>query len=143
MATMTSSLPQNVDLTLPSRASRPPSPPPTKEAIARAWTRLTKDENEYMQKLGQQITQAVFKTIEENTRLHQNNPVVVFLDRRLSESAEFILKAEGYKIRLWYHRTIGPGGAVLEHLKPAVVMFQKACIQPPLNYQYDPFRFGF
>lgn len=76
-----------------------------------------------MQALGEKVTKAVHATIEENQRTRKNDPVVVFLDRRLSESAEFILKAEGYKIRLWFCRSIAPNGAVMEHLKPAIVMF--------------------
>lgn len=76
-----------------------------------------------MKALGEEVTKAVLTTIEENQRTRKNNPVVVFLDRRLSESAEFILKAEGYKIRLWFCRTVSPQGAVVEHLKPAIVMF--------------------
>jgi hypothetical protein len=121
MATATT--PHKIDLTLPTRTTRPPSPPPTKEAIEAAWKRLSKEENAYMQALGEEVTQAVYATIEENKRTRKNNPVVVFLNHRLSESAEFILKADGYKIRLWFCRSIAPNGAVMEHLKPAIVMF--------------------
>jgi hypothetical protein len=119
--------------TFPSRAERAtvtpaksrsctPSPPPTQEAIDAAWKRLSPAEDTYMKELSAEVYAAVLKTIEDNARNRTNNNVVVFLRRTLSESALFILKASGYKVRLQIERRSLGNGTLVEHLKPAIVL---------------------
>ena len=74
-----------------------------------------------MKQLESEINAAVVAQIDENNKNHRNDPVVVFLKRRLSVHAEFILKAHGFKIRFMLDRQ-SLDGKVIEVLRQAVVL---------------------